>query len=214
MKCKKFKIRYIFFALLAVILLVGIWWWFFSGRTDTHYKVDGVIATQYNGTTIHMYDYFTNEEMATANVSNGKFVIKGNVDTAYLARLVNNDLYFDLMIEPGKDVKVDLIKGVFTQSTPMNGELEQFQKMVSEYKAIAAQDTTGAYRELFQADILTAMGGNLNNILGVYMLKEFLSFSPSEDELDNIVCHFGTVVTDNPALQQVLIEYSKTLYEE
>lgn len=214
MNFKKIKVRYIVIAIVVILLLLFAWWWFFGGKVDKHYKIEGVISSEYNGTVVCMYDYFSEEKINEATVSKGKFVLKGEVDTAYLARLVNEGRTFDLMVEPGKDIKINFEDKTFVESSTLNNDLAQFQAMVKDYNLIIVNDSTGMFHEAFQSDVVTAMESHFNDMLGVYMLKEYLKLNPTEYELENVVNNFGTVVIDNPVIAEILKENAATLEME
>lgn len=214
MNFKKIKVRYIVIAIVVILLLLFAWWWFFGGKVDKHYKIEGIISSEYNGTVVCMYDYFSEEKINEATVSKGKFVLKGEVDTAYLARLVNEGRVFDLMVEPGKDIKINFEDKTFVESSTLNNDLAQFQAMVKDYNLIIKNDSTGMSRDAFQSAVVTAMESHFNDMLGVYMLKEYLKLNPTEYELENVVNNFGTVVIDNPAIGEILKEYAATLEME
>lgn len=207
MKKKKNRVGFILLGLVAVLALLIAGWWFHSEEVDKSYKIEGVSSAERNGTVVCMYDYFSEEKINEATIAGGAFVLEGEVDTAYLARLVNEDVTFDLVVEPGEEIEVNIEEGVFIKSTDLNNELAQFQAMVKDYNLMVLADSTGVYREAFQADVVTSMENHLNDMLGVYMLKEYLKLNPTVDELDNLVCNFGTVVSDNPTIANILQEH-------
>lgn len=196
---------------VAVITIFG-----FSACNRTSYTVDVTVSDIFNGEKAYLYDVITEEELDSADVTNGKLKFSGEVDSTRIVALVGAS-YTPVMffLEPGK-IKIDADSNVVS-GTKLNDALndfvhnEELEALADECENIRAEiyaaesdeeqlaivdrydEANAKLQEYLKKECLDMYDEHRKDLLGAYVLT-IVSQSLSLSELEGILSDADPVV--------------------
>lgn len=155
----------------------------------------------FDGKKAYLTNYDTGDTIESAIVSEKKLVIKGNIDTAYFARLWIEGNRLDFVVESG-DIKVEWGDVPKVSGTPLNDKynalVKQLDRYESEWQRIAqalkngeiTEDEAQRRDDDRKAELLNTLYNNYlsnkDNVLGEWAFTQYVTegdFSSSELDL-------------------------------
>ncbi len=209
---------YLFLSFVAILALASC-----KSTPDNSYRVVGTAASILDNSTIYMYNGFTNAVVDSTVIKEGKFEMKGSVETPYFGYIVAgfNPTPIPVIIEPGCDLEVNLIDMKITKSNAINDDLMAFQERYKEYEAKALEIGTTlqakvdngemsmeeAYREyekqltpMHYDFFVNELSHHNNDVLGILYTYELLKYKDYYD-LTEVISTLGETVLADPRIK-------------
>ena len=222
-----------FIASLATLLLTA------CGGNDNTCKVEALVENMPQGK-FYLVNKTANEVVDSAFVAEGAIVFTQAVDTAYEAVMVDvtnvapgvqysiNDttLHFAFVVEPGSSLKIDLNKGEFIETSPLNADYMAFNNaykelnmriqqlddsltLLMENKTLSPEDAENAFyanRDSLNAEYVEQLDAMLashtNDIVGAIILNSFLSKCDNDERIDAVLATMSEYVMAYPAVNK------------
>jgi len=209
--------KYIVFTVLAALILTA------CTSTAHKYVVEGIVLDEsMNKQTASLYDYETDNPIASTQVANGKFQFTGNIEKATIMRLELSQYVVDFILENGK-ITLDLSNpaNIKTEGTPLNNEMsayklalsalvdaanEEIMTIMQDEKVDQATRMIQAQKAIapYSAKIDTLISGvflrNKDNVLGAFVLWKAENYL-KEEQLYKLYSEAGELVNTFKPLQ-------------
>jgi thiol-disulfide isomerase/thioredoxin len=167
---------------LTLVLLAS------CGSNDGNYTIIGQAPDAlYDGQTVFLYDYQTDEIVDSAVIAAGKFTFSGQTSEVKIKRILLHRTYTDVVIESGK-IAVDLSNPMTVKGTKLNNQLFKYKEEKAEFDeyiavqlerihALDAEEQMQAmdnlreeYFSFMQNLVIDHFNDNKTNVLAPYLL--------------------------------------------